>query len=378
MSFIHKLLMYGDEETASTQGEYFYFNRDSIDNPVEGDWRIVRNEDEKHSLVERYQEGVWTYHGDFGGSFQAGDHVLDDKTKLLYYVDEAGTKHTLVRASLIDGGAYIGDGDRGISLVHNGRLEAYRASSTVYDSGLINDGTDQITTSHISLTIDGEDYYRLIQTISGYFHSVPMGTKARITLKEGSVQWYESVSSFDFSLGFGEDVIAGENEYTFNPKLSLPSDTTYTLDVWFSNTVIVYGVGALVKYDYTYKIITPSIIPQVNARGIYAGPIELGKYDAPVEIFSFPNVVCEADVFHRVLITYNVYKAQPSILTMLYFKVGGVIAKAIELKDGENSDAIICTTSTTMKDITIEICVETAPADKKATFSNISFILEEI
>jgi len=381
MSFIKRIPMYGQEERSTPQGDIIYLNRDSIDNPQEGDWRIVRKEDLKHSEIQRYQEGAWSYHGDFGGSFLTGNCVLDDKTKMLYYLDESGNKIVYVRASLIDGGVYLGCIQKGISLVHNGRLEGWRASSTELTSSTYNDGTDTNTDVEFETTTPIQPFYQSPTSFKFYTQTVPSNTKVRVEVLEGTTCWYESISSFDFSLGEGQDVIVGENTYSFNPCLNIASGDQYTIKLYFSNPVEILGINSPpfeIKHIFTYKILTPSKIPQVHASGNTTGVLVSTYVPTYTNVFSFPYVMCEDDSFHKIVMNFNAVYSNPAIDGEVTFSINGVQRASILISEGYNSHTFFCSTPTTEQGISIDAAIDSAIPLETITLNDVFIIIEEI
>jgi len=369
--------LYGEEGDSSIDSKVFYFNRESIITPHNGDWRLIRLGDH-HSAIERYESGYWLFHSNFGGSLEANDLILHDRNGTITYRDSTGQKRMMARVSLVDQGTAFGCAEAGMSLINNGRLESYRTGSILHTSPILGDDSVPIVTQVYEYETDINPFTLTTTQYTIFTSNVPDGTIYRFCLVDPTdgLVVFENISEYDFTIGQGPLVGEGSTTYTFHPCFNLLKNTFLTVKFFFSNPITLATNGSKPKRQFIYRMITPSSIAVIPLKEVIPSVEITEVLPLYQNLYTATYSVLEPDKIYRVIFISTVVGSNPSLKWQLCFYVNGMCVKEEELGVGYVQFEYMHAPTTAEEGYDIEVAKHLLAGTIELT--NSFFIVEEL
>jgi len=190
----------------------------------------------------RRETGVWVERANFGSSVTTDRFIIEDTAGSVVFIDSLGGTNTLLKPSIDETGAVLGNPTGRVALIHNGEI-----FSVEFDDTIILEDQIQTSTAQFETGIDFEYEFvtkRVESLITGEVSlaNVPAGTTARVSLlSTDDVLLTESVSEFDFNNGNGEPVSDGLNEIPLRESLALSQNFNFKVRLQVSNSCDIQG-----------------------------------------------------------------------------------------------------------------------------------------
>jgi len=190
----------------------------------------------------RRETGTWVERASFGSSVTTDRFIIEDTAGSVVFIDSLGGTNTLLKPSIDEVGAVLGNPTGRVALIHNGEL-----FSVEFDDTTILE--DQVQTSTAQFETGTDFEYEFVTTrveslITGEISlaNIPVGTTARVSLlSTDDVLLTENVSEFDFNQGNGEPVSNGLNEIPLRESLALSQGFNFKVRLQLSNSGDIQG-----------------------------------------------------------------------------------------------------------------------------------------